>query len=72
MVADYVKEILCRRCSVIVMDVLNSLSLTETSSLLQSLGGSTSDPHRLSLYVNDVARFLSPAPSELLTIRTTI
>lgn len=54
---------------VLVMDFLNILlSLAETSSLLQPLGGSRSVPHRLSLYADDMAVFLSLVPLDLLAI----
>lgn len=56
---------------VVVMGVLNNLiALAEESSLLQPLGLPSRVPHRLSLYANDAALFLSPVTSDLLTIRT--
>lgn len=58
---------------VIVMDILNNLlSLAETSSLLEPLGGSRIIPHWLSLYVDGVVLFLSLIPLDLHTIHNVI
>lgn len=53
------------------MDVLNNLpSLAEANSLLQPLGGPRGIPHRLSLYADDAALFLTPVASDLMAIRS--
>ena len=55
---------------IIAMDVLNNLlTAAESASLLHPVGGPRGLLHRLSLYADDVAVFLTPVASDLHAIK---
>lgn len=55
---------------VLAMDILNNLiHSAENSSLLAPVGGPRGIPHRLSLYADDAALFLTPVVTDLTTIK---
>lgn len=55
---------------VLAMDILNNLiHSAENSSLLAPVGGLRGIPHRLFLYADDAALFLTPVVTDLITIK---